>query len=53
VLSDLTTAQMRQRIHMRNAQFGYPLSEARILEILAGEIEPISFDYEQAARFLA
>ncbi len=52
LLRDLTTAQMRQRIHMRNAQFGYPLPEARIQEILAGAIEPVGFDYETAARFL-
>ena len=52
LLRDLTTAQVRQRIHMRNAQFGYPLPEARIQEILAGAIEPVGFDYETAARFL-
>ncbi len=53
LLKDLTTTQMRQRIHMRNAQFGYPLSEARMTEIMAGAIEPISFDYDEAARLLA
>ena len=52
LLTDLTTAQMRQRIHMRNAQFGYPVREARIAEILAGAIEPVAFDYDRAARLL-
>ena len=33
---------------MRNAQFNYPLSEARIREIFAGRIEPVAFDYERA-----
>ena len=52
LLTDLTTAQMRQRNHMRNAQFGYPVREARIAEILAGAIEPVAFDYDRAARLL-
>ena len=52
LLGDLTTAQMRQRIHMRNAQFGNPLPEARIAEILAGGIAPVSFDYEKAESLL-
>lgn len=34
-----------QRIHMRNEQFGYPLSAERIREIEAGGIEPMRFDY--------
>ena len=34
-----------QRIHMRNEQFGFPLSAARIREIGAGRIEPMRFDY--------
>lgn len=53
LLGELTAAQMRQRIHMRNAQFGNPLPEARIAEILAGVLEPVAFDYELAARLLA
>ena len=52
LLGDLTTAQMRQRIHMRNAQFGNPLPEARIAEIPAGGIAPVSFDYEKAESLL-
>lgn len=52
LLCELTTAQMRQRIHMRNAQFGNPLPEARIAEIVASDLEPVTFDYELAARLL-
>jgi len=37
------------RIAMRNAQFGYPLSERRIAEIHEGKIEPIAFDFDRAA----
>jgi hypothetical protein len=36
---------LTQRIHMRNEQFGYPLSAARIGEIEAGRIDPLPFDY--------
>ena len=48
----LVAGQLRRRIRMRNGQFGEPVSERRIEEIFAGEIEPIAFDYalaEQAA----
>ena len=34
---------------MRNGQFGHPVSERRIEEIFAGDIEPIAFDYSLAA----
>lgn len=36
---------LMQRIHMRNEQFGFPVSAARIREIEAGGIEPMPFDY--------
>ena len=36
---------LRQRIHMRNEQFSYPLSENRIRAIEAGDIKPLEFDY--------
>ena len=52
-LTDMTTAQLRLRIHMRNAQFSQPLADARIAEIVAGRIEPIKFDYARAESFLA
>jgi len=48
MLTEMTVAQMKQRIRMRNAQFSRPLKEARVEEILAGEIEPVAFDYERA-----
>jgi hypothetical protein len=48
LLERLVREQMQARIHMRNAQFDYPLSEARIREIFAGRIEPVAFDYARA-----
>ncbi len=45
VLEKLTLDQLRLRVHMRNGQFGFPLTEERIAEIFAGNIEPIPFDY--------
>jgi len=48
LLGALVTAQMQQRIRMRNAQFSNPLSEARIAAIFRGEIEPVAFDYRRA-----
>jgi hypothetical protein len=47
-LAELVVAQMQQRIRMRNAQFGLPLSEQRIAAIFKGEIEPVRFDYQRA-----
>ncbi len=52
-LTEMTVAQLRLRIGMRNAEFSHPVSEARIAEILAGKIEPVVFDYAQAESFLA
>jgi hypothetical protein len=37
---------------MRNAQFSHPLTDQRIAEIVAGEIDPIAFDYERAETYL-
>ena len=48
VLRDLSVAQMGARIRMRNAQFGFPLPEARVAAILAGDIVPLPFDYHRA-----
>lgn len=42
--ADLIVDQMKARIHMRNAQFCYPLSADRIAEIFSGDIEPLPFD---------
>jgi hypothetical protein len=48
LLERLTVAQGRGRIRMRNAQFGLPLSAARITELEAGRAEPVDFDYARA-----
>jgi hypothetical protein len=48
LLGELAVAQMQHRIHMRNGQFGYPVSAERIEAIFAGDITPIEFDYEKA-----
>ena len=48
LLGELVVAQMQQRIRMRNAQFGLPLSEQRVAAIFNGEIEPTRFDYQRA-----
>ena len=48
LLERITVEQMRARIRMRNAQFGTPLSDARVEEIFAGRSEAIAFDYERA-----
>ncbi len=41
----MTRKILRQRILMRNEQFSFPLSEARVRAIEAGDIEPMAFDY--------
>ena len=48
LLEKLSIEQLQHRIYMRNEQFGNPMSEARIQEIFAGEIEPLAFDWEGA-----
>ncbi len=52
-LTEMTMAQLRLRIRMRNAEFSHPVPEARIAEILDGKIEPVAFDYRRAESFLA
>jgi len=47
-LSEISVAQLKLRIRMRNAQFGNPLSEARVQAIFAGACPPLAFDYEKA-----
>jgi hypothetical protein len=49
LLEKLLVEQLRQRIRMRNAQFGFPLSEERVQAIYRGDIQPLKFDYERAA----
>ena len=48
LMEKLVVDQLKKRIHMRNGQFGKPLSDARIEAIYRGEIEPIRFDFEKA-----
>ncbi len=48
LLERLAVEQLRQRIRMRNEQFGFPLSEERVQAIYKGEIEPLAFDYRRA-----
>jgi SAM-dependent methyltransferase len=48
VLEALTVAQGQLRIHMRNAQFGYPVSAARMAALQAGAAQPLTFDYARA-----
>lgn len=47
-LTALSVELATLRIPMRNAQFGFPLSEARVTAIHAGEIEPVRFDFDRA-----
>jgi hypothetical protein len=49
LLQKLIVEQLRQRIRMRNAQFSYPVEEARVQAIYKGDIQPLAFDYERAA----
>jgi hypothetical protein len=47
-LAEISVAQLKLRIRMRNAQFGFPLPESRVQEIVAGACAPLAFDYEKA-----
>lgn len=48
VLTELTVAQMKLRITMRNAQFAYPLPDDRVRQLQAGAAKPLPFDYARA-----
>ena len=52
-MGDLVVTLLQARIEMRNGQFNYPLSADRIAAISAGNIEPITFDFETAGRLIA
>ena len=52
-MATLVDEQLRLRIRMRNAEFSFPLSEKRVQEIFAGDIEPEVFDYDRAAEAMA
>jgi hypothetical protein len=47
-LRDITVAQGRLRLRMRNAQFGYPVAPERMRVLEAGALEPLPFDYARA-----
>ncbi|OMC10578.1 hypothetical protein A5736_00145 [Mycobacterium sp. SP-6446] len=47
-LEELSVAQLRARILMRNSQFSYVIGEPRLSALIAGACEPIAFDYEKA-----
>ena len=53
LMGELVIAQLRLRIHMRNAEFSFPLTQARIQAIFDGDIEPEKFDFERAEEVLA
>lgn len=46
--SELALQQLALRLPMRNEQFGYPVGDSRMAEIMNGEIEPLGFDYAKA-----
>jgi len=48
LLATMTVEQMKGRLHMRNAQFSYPVSELRLHQMLAGSCEPMAFDWQRA-----
>jgi len=52
-LEAMSVAQLKGRILMRNAQFGFPLAGKRLEDALAGRCAPIAFDYERAGEALA
>lgn len=47
-LAEMSIDELRHRILMRNAQFGHPVGEARLKELLDGRGQPIAFDYARA-----
>ncbi len=48
VMTKLVVDILGLRIHMRNAEFSFPLAEDRVAAILAGDIEPERFDFAKA-----
>ncbi len=51
-LTQNTVAQMKKRIVMRNAQFSRPVAESRLQALLAGEAEPVKFNFAHAAQLM-
>lgn len=52
-LERMVLEQLRSRIRMRNAQFGYPLSGESLERALGGRCAPLWFDYDKAGTRLA
>jgi len=52
ILETLTVEQMKLRILMRNAQFSFPVDDARIKELLGGRGDPVAFDFDGARALL-
>ena len=52
-LAGLVRRILGRRIHMRNAEFSFPLSAERVQAIHDGDIEPIAFDFQRAEEALA
>lgn len=48
LLERLSIEQLKARILMRNAQFGYPLDKAQLDRAASGGCPPIAFDYDKA-----
>ena len=48
LMEKLVIEQLRLRIHMRNAEFSFPLTQERIQAIFSGDIIPEKFDYRRA-----
>ena len=48
MMEKLAVEQMKKRIHMRNGEFGNPLSAERIAAIGRGEITPVHLDWARA-----
>jgi hypothetical protein len=48
LMTDLVVEILRHRIHMRNAEFSFPLPQKRIEAIFAGDIAPEKFDFAKA-----
>lgn len=46
ILLSFTVEQMKRRILMRNAQFSFPVDDARIDQLLQGRGDPVKFDFD-------
>ena len=53
LLERMSIEQLKARIRMRNAQFGFPLSGKRLEDALAGRLPPLAFDFARAQEKLA